>query len=161
MAKSASMEGIREEGTSCKKSVKECRKCLLFCLLLHFDVNPHDGELYLLTTSKVRKEIFRPFAYMMGLGHFLTKVTGTGNLSQAARQEEGGAGTWVSSPTRASRVNNYSAKKLQRRMPVPPNQFAFIFPYYLSIFPYHLRVAVGHKHYTVPLQLALLGELSL
>lgn len=99
------MEGTREEGRGCKKSVKACRQCLLFCLLLHCQVNLRDGEVYLLAMSKVRKEILKRLVYVIGMGQVFSQrslgLKVSNSLPQKARQEKGGAGTWVPSPTDA------------------------------------------------------------
>lgn len=73
MTKPASMEGTREEGRGCKKSVKACRQCLLFCLLLHCQVNLCDGEVYLLAMSKVRKEILKRLVRVIGMGQVFSQ----------------------------------------------------------------------------------------
>lgn len=59
MTKPASMEGTREEGRGWIKVCKSMLSipfCLSFCFLLHYRVNPCDGEFYLLVAYKVRKE---------------------------------------------------------------------------------------------------------
>jgi len=144
MTKSASTEGTRQEGSGCKNSVKACRQCLLFHFLLLYQVNPCSAELCLLAMSKVRKEILKRFVYIMGIRQVFSRGSlglKVGNsFPQQARQEQGGAGTRVRSPTRAPMVSSYSTKKWQYRMPVPPKQICLsllfiiiiriIYPYY-------------------------------
>lgn len=99
-----------------------------FCLLLHDQVNSCDRELYLLTTSKVRKERLKRSVHIMGMGQvFLQRsprLKASNSPSQKARRDRW-SGDLGSSPTGAPAVNNCSTKKLQHGMPVPPKQICF------------------------------------